>query len=72
MRTVSGMACIVMGLAIVGPAFDVRATTEGRDEFLRVNPSNEVSRSYKIGLCVGGGVMQKRRRIIHSVVQAEL
>ena len=54
MRTVSGMGCIVMGLAIIGPAFGVQAATEARDGFLRANPSDEVSHSYYIGLCVRG------------------
>ena len=53
MRTAFGMACIVMGFAIIGLAFDVQAAvTEARDGFLRANPSDGVSRSYDIGLCV--------------------
>ncbi|CAN0251350.1 unnamed protein product [Ascophyllum nodosum] len=43
MRAVSGVACFIVGLAIIAPAFDVQATTEARDGFLRANPSNEVA-----------------------------
>ncbi|CAM9751492.1 unnamed protein product [Ascophyllum nodosum] len=42
-KAVSGMAWFVVGLAIIGPAFDVQATTEARDGFLRANPGNEVA-----------------------------
>ena len=68
MRTVFGMACIVMGLATIGPAFGVQAATETRDGFLRANPSDEVSHSYDIGLCVRGFDTKDGKLTIHSAV----